>query len=487
MPLVLIFFLLIACATVPWPPPWSGADPVWALVFTGILTIMALVRAKHRAGRVLGLLNQPFRQSEAFMEYARGRTRQNFLVMVLFAIALYLGGWGWLVQSVCVNADGVLWPGAELIILAPFFVSMIGSWCLFYPIERAVHIFAGEPAPSRWQFLRFQFRQQLAIACLPVGLIIFEQSLARLFPQVVETTWFKIGAIATIFGVLILSPLALKWLLGLYPLPASPLRDRLMAAARRMKFRYTDLLVWPTQGNVGNAMIAGLLPWPRYVLFTDRLLHELNSDEIEAVLGHEVGHVRHHHLAFYVVFLGLSLSVLTGLANFADRQLAITQLAPWLVNWLGDWQALIALLVMAVYVVFAFGFLSRRCEREADLFGCRAVSCGRPNCQHHDIAETHATVSTSSPPCATGIDVFTSALERVAVMNGLSRSKPGWLASWQHGSIARRVAFLDRVRRDLAVDRSYCRRLFVFKVLLLAGLGAAVISFIVTKDLQLPW
>ena len=40
-------------------------------------------------------------------------------------------------------------------------------------------------------------------------------------------------------------------------------------------------------------------------------------------------------------------------------------------------------LVVGVYFWLVFGLLSRRFERQADVFGCRAVSCGRPDCPPH--------------------------------------------------------------------------------------------------------
>jgi len=49
------------------------------------------------------------------------------------------------------------------------------------------------------------------------------------------------------------------------------------------------------------------------VVFFDTLLERLNPDEIEAVLAHELGHFRHHHvikriaLMFFVSFIGLAL------------------------------------------------------------------------------------------------------------------------------------------------------------------------------------
>jgi STE24 endopeptidase len=226
------------------------------------------------------------------------------------------------------------------------------------------------------------------------------------------------------------------------------------------------------------------LPFPRYVLFTDRLLDELTPDEVEAVFGHEVGHVRHRHMTLYVVFLGLSLAVFTGLAHAINRWLEATGRVPGFFTWLGEWETFISLLVMAVYVVFAFGFLSRRCEREADLFGCRAVSCGQPDCATHSTNQQQ-TVSTRTQPCSTGINTFVSALERVAVMNGMSRSKPGWLASWQHGTIARRVDFLERVRDFPAVGVIYRRKMILFKLAIVAILATTVGVLIWCGDL--PW
>ena len=49
------------------------------------------------------------------------------------------------------------------------------------------------------------------------------------------------------------------------------------------------------------------------MVFFDTLLERLNADEIEAVLAHELGHFRHHHvikriaLMFFVSFVGLAL------------------------------------------------------------------------------------------------------------------------------------------------------------------------------------
>ena len=108
------------------------------------------------------------------------------------------------------------------------------------------------------------------------------------------------------------------------------------------------------------------------------------------------------------------------------------------------------LALFAVYIFVVFGYLSRRCERQADIYGSRSTS-----------------------PQA-----FIDALEKVAVLNGIPRDKPGRLWSWQHGTIGQRVAFLEQLRSDAAVEVNFQRRLFLLKwgvVFLMVILSAGVL------------
>jgi STE24 endopeptidase len=124
----------------------------------------------------------------------------------------------------------------------------------------------------------------------------------------------------------------------------------------------------------------------------------------------------------------------------------------------------------------AFGFLSRRCERQADLFGCRAVSCSDPHCEVHT-AETQ--LASGKALCPTGIRTFIRALDRVAAVNGISRGKPGWLQSWLHSTIARRVEFLENVVVDPSLARRFQRRVGLVKWGIIAGLSAVFVGLIV--------
>jgi Zn-dependent protease with chaperone function len=277
-------------------------------------------------------------------------------------------------------------------------------------------------------------------------------------------------------------------MLGLRPLPPGPVRARLEAASRRLRFRCSNLLVWNTRSGMANAMVIGLLPWVRYVVFTDRLLEDFSPDEVEAVFGHEVGHVKHQHMLYYLGFLLASVFILGTVAKLVEPYVSAA-LQPEGGPGPGDWLAgvaksidlnqhgyLAALPIVAVllsYIFVVFGFLSRRCERQADIFGCRAVSCTRPDCPGHGpgvgLAERGRGL------CPTGIRTFIRALEKVALVNGISRDRPGYLQSWQHSTIARRVDFLHRMLADPAVEAHFQRRVALVKWSLLAALGGTLV------------
>ena len=65
----------------------------------------------------------------------------------------------------------------------------------------------------------------------------------------------------------------------------------------------------------------------------------------------------------------------------------------------------------------------------------------------------------------------TAQLEKVADLNGISRDRPGWLMSWQHSTIARRVEFLQRMEADPRVEPRFQRRVGLVKWAIVLSLG----------------
>jgi STE24 endopeptidase len=81
------------------------------------------------------------------------------------------------------------------------------------------------------------------------------------------------------------------------PLPDGPLRDRLHALARRAGVPVGKILVMDASKRSAhaNAYFAGFGSSRRIVLY-DTLISQLSHEEIEAVLAHEIGHMRHQHI-----------------------------------------------------------------------------------------------------------------------------------------------------------------------------------------------
>jgi STE24 endopeptidase len=112
------------------------------------------------------------------------------------------------------------------------------------------------------------------------------------------------------------------------------------------------------------------------VVFFDTLLERLNADEIEAVLAHELGHFKHHHvikriaLVFFMSFAGLA--ALGWLIN-----------QPWFYYGLGvtqssHYMALILFLLASPVFLFLLRPLmahySRKNEFEADSYAAQHSS-----------------------------------------------------------------------------------------------------------------
>ena len=472
MPFLLLMLLVLTCRVEPgqWPEPHflnPSADEFFHTLPSPVKDQLACASTvlawttMSAAGLFAGFIScwvsralrrHPERRERILSRYGTLRFAHLLCLFAAYGVVLYGLGWGWAVHWLCLY-DQVVLPGAELILLAPFLAALVFSWYCFYDAERSIretshpYFISARPVWSRGAYVLHHARQNLALVLVPIFLLVILQGLHRHYRDLYETAAFQVLS----FGLLILMFLCLPWtlrlVLGLRPMPAGELRDRLEAAGRRLNFRCTDILLWDTRLGVANAMVVGLLPWPRYVVFTDRLLLDLSADEVEAVFGHEVGHVKHHHMAYYLAFLFVSLGVLVGAFELLAQQ------NTWLKGMLNiesSWSTPLLVGSLVVYIFVFFGFLSRRCERQADIFGCKSVSCGQPVCAGHD---EESKAKCGQGLCPTGIQTFIQALEKVACLNGISRNKPSWLQSWQHSTIGRRIEFLQQIGRASCRER----------------------------------
>ena len=78
------------------------------------------------------------------------------------------------------------------------------------------------------------------------------------------------------------------------PLPAGELREKVEALASQLKFPLTDLSVIDGSKRSGhsNAYFYGM-PWSKHIVIYDTLIEQSTPTEVEAVVGHELGHWSH--------------------------------------------------------------------------------------------------------------------------------------------------------------------------------------------------
>ena len=171
----------------------------------------------------------------------------------------------------------------------------------------------------------------------------------------------------------------------------------------------------------GNAYFTGIGRNKRIVFF-DTLLSRIDGDEIEAVLAHELGHFRLHH-----VRQRLAVSAVSMLAGLA--------LLGWLARQPGFYSALgvpvgspaMALLLFAVIVpVFAFfatpleAWWSRRHEREADDFAAAHARADRLAGALVKLYRDNASTLTPDPVHSAFYDSHPPAVERIERLNRLA-------------------------------------------------------------------
>lgn len=89
------------------------------------------------------------------------------------------------------------------------------------------------------------------------------------------------------------------------PLPDGPLKARLQALLTRCGVTRQRLFLMRASARSAqaNAQVSGSLGAPRIVLH-DTLIQQLQSDEVEAVVAHELGHLQRGHLRLQMLMLG---------------------------------------------------------------------------------------------------------------------------------------------------------------------------------------
>lgn len=401
--------------------------------------------------------------------FGRTVSLHSLYSLLVYAIVLHGCGWSDLVL------DRWQWRGwfavDRLLLLAPYLAGDFLSAVSFHQFDRLLRTkcsgvgMAVQTRIPLGEFLEYRFRSEFA-------LLLFLSLFAALMNDIAKAAApqaMKNIEIATLYWwvvalvLIVVMPNVIKYVFRARPLIHGPLRDRLELLATKLGLRYADILVWNTDGMMANAYMSGLIGRWRYVMISDVIVDQFSTEELQAVFGHEIGHIRHRHLHFHLLFLVLSILLMTLLGKRLEPNLLAAIPEQWRSTLEVAWAIVpLDVMLLAPYIALVFGWWSRCCERQADVFSCRAVSLAlldRPPSMStlgSRVEASPAPAPETRPkdaPLAVipeGAWLVIHALEKTASLNRLPKTR--WL--WLHGSIADRIDFLERVSRDpLLADR----------------------------------
>ncbi len=352
--------------------------------------------------------------------YARIKYRLLIIDLVWSLAVLWLAA-PWSLVFTRLEAVAAMAPWLRVAVYGAVFAaaySLVNLPLTYYSGHHLEHRFG----LSTQTFLRWVGRQLKMGA---VGLVIFLLLLEGLYAilRADPHTWWLWATLGWVGFSVVLARVTPTLLVPLFyqcrPLADRALAERLMALVQRAGLSAMDAFAidFSRETKKANAALVGMGA-TRRILVTDTMLGAYSHEEIEAVLAHELGHHRHHHITQL-----LGISAVTSLAGllamhwWLPRQLAsrgidgLADVAGFPV--LAFWLTLLGVLLMPLQNAF-----SRRLERQADRFSLELTRRPQP---------------------------FISMMRKLGEQNLADPNPPSWVEWWfyDHPAIPRRIAFAE--------------------------------------------
>ena len=227
-------------------------------------------------------------------------------------------------------------------------------------------------------------------------------------------------------AIIIIGPAVIQRLWRCKPLEQGNHRNRIEYLCKKAGVGYAEILYWPIfGGRMITAGVMGLIKNFRYILVTKSLLRHLEPDEIDAVISHEIGHVKKKHLLFYIIFLMGYMVFSYAVFDIIIYSIIHSKTAYWLMERSGFNEtaiisvmfSLVTIFCFLLYFRFIFGYFMRNFERQADTYVYSLSSSAKP---------------------------LISTFNKIAITSGKPADKP----NWHHFSIKERIDFLKKCETD---------------------------------------
>jgi STE24 endopeptidase len=218
----------------------------------------------------------------------------------------------------------------------------------------------------------------LALSIVIGGLaIIAMYGVVRRFPKTWHIWGSLVGIIFVVIGILVAPVFIVPLFNKVTPLTDARIRDPILSMARANMIDAQNVFVVDAskQSKRISANVSGLGSTMRITL-NDNLLNRAPPEEIEAVMGHEMGHYVLNHVykgvMFFIIFIVLTFSFIKWAFGWTERRWG----QHWGIRGIGDTAALPVLFgILTVFFFFTSPILNtftRTDEAEADAFGLNA-------------------------------------------------------------------------------------------------------------------
>jgi Zn-dependent protease with chaperone function len=380
-------------------------------------------------------------------EFDRLFNRQAVLAIIIFAINIYALNLKFFLTTIPPFSAS---PSLTAVLFIGLFVGYLSIiWAIAYKAYKALF----QTQLSRRSYVLSNISFSLPVI-LPWLMISVGVDLINILPfstpkRVLATPEGQVVFFSFFLAALVVvAPSLIKFFWQCRPLPQGQKRRRIEAICEKGKLKYNNILKWPIfEGKLLTAGVMGLIKRFRYILVTESLLQILNDDEIDAVMAHEIGHIKKKHLLFYLVFF-LGFIVLSYAAfDLILYAILYSNLSFPIVRDIKFQQVTLASILLTVamggilliYFRYVFGYFMRNCERQADLYAFNMLGSSQ---------------------------WLVSSLKKIAAYSGQSHDRP----SWHHFSIRQRIDFLNKCEVDRSIIVRHDRKLLRSMILFMGGL-----------------
>ncbi len=255
--------------------------------------------------------------------------------------------------------------------------------------------------------------------------------------------------------VVIIGPAMIQKFWRCKPLESGYVRSRIEKLCRRAGLEYSNILYWPIfGGRMITAGIMGLIKKFRYILITEALVRHLEPEEMDAVIAHEIGHIKRKHLHFYLVFFIGYIFVSYTMFDLLIYFIIYTDPVYRLISSSGINHdtiisavfSLIIIIIFFIYFRYIFGYFMRNFERQADTYVYALFPSAKP---------------------------LISTFKKIAATTGQSPDRP----NWHHFSIKERIEYLNLceedktyiIRQDRKIKKSIAA--YLAAIVIIGGIG----------------